>query len=127
MSKETECKELKKNRAYLLNIGNVEISALKLEGYKATQLGGTLSPVNVSLGGAQVEGDDWLIIVKDEKNIVMPYNVWVSQIAEELNKATGSNVNTISVVSSDVKVSVADTIKLVDKVTVTKVKGKQEE
>lgn len=31
----TEYVELAKNRAYLLKMGDVEISALKLEGYKA--------------------------------------------------------------------------------------------
>jgi hypothetical protein len=99
MADVTMCEELAKNRAYLLRMGGVEISAMKLEGYKATQLGGTISPINVSAGGSKVEGDDWLIIVKDKNNIVMPYEVWVKQVAGEINKASGSNVNTISVLT----------------------------
>jgi hypothetical protein len=66
MSDETECKELAKNRAYQLKIGNVEFSALKLEGFKATQMGGTVTPVSVGVQGAKAEGDDWLIIVKNK-------------------------------------------------------------
>lgn len=124
MYKETKCKELMKNRAYLLNIGDVEISALKLEGYKATQLGGTVSPINVGLGGSQIEGDDWLLIVKDQNNIVMPYKVWVNQIAQELTKATGSNISTISVVSSDIKVATSEPIGIVDHLKVVKVEPK---
>lgn len=46
MSNKTECKELVKNRAYILNIDGLEISALKLEGFKASQLDGELSPTS---------------------------------------------------------------------------------
>lgn len=99
-SKETEFKELSKNRAYLLRMGDVEVSAIKLEGYKAIQLGGTLSPISVRAGGSKAEGDDWLLVVKNKNQITMPYEVWVNQMAQEIGKATGSNVNTISVASS---------------------------
>jgi len=100
MAEDTECRELSKNRAYLLRMGGVEISAMKLEGYKAIQLAGTLSPISVGAEGSKVEGDDWLIVVKDKNNIVMPYDVWVRQVAGEIKKASGSNVNTISVLTS---------------------------
>jgi len=71
-----------------------------LEGYKAIQLGGTVSPVNIALGGSKKEGDDWLLIVKDRNKIAMPYEVWTKQMAQEINKISGSNVSTISVVSN---------------------------
>ena len=100
MPKETEFKELSKNRAYLLRMGGVEVSAIKLEGYKAVQLGGTLSPINISVGGGKAEGDDWLLIVKDKNQITMPYEVWAKQTAQEISRETGSNVKTISVTSS---------------------------
>jgi hypothetical protein len=100
MPKETEFKELSKNRAYLLRMGGVEVSAIKLEGYKAIQLGGTLSPISVSAGGGKAEGDDWLLVVKNKNQITMPYEVWVKQMAQEIGRATGSKVNTISVASS---------------------------
>ena len=100
MPEETEFKELSKNRAYLLRMGGVEVSAIKLEGYKAIQLGGTLSPISMGAGGSKAEGDDWLLVVKNKKQITMPYEVWIKQMAQEIGKATGSNVNTISVASS---------------------------
>ena len=102
MPDDTECKELAKNRAYQLKVGSVEISALKLEGFKASQLGGTISPVSMSAQGSKAEGDDWLVVVKDKNNIVMPYDVWTKQVAKEIHNASGSNVQTLSmVVSSD--------------------------
>jgi hypothetical protein len=111
MSEETEYVQLSKNRAYLLRMGGVEISAMKLEGYKAIQLGGTVSPINVSASGSKVEGDDWLLVVKDKNNIVMPYEVWVKQVAGEINRLSGSNVNTISVLTSgETIVSVAKVV-----------------
>ena len=100
MSDVSGCIELAKNRAYLLKMGDVEISALKLEGYKASQLGGTISPISVSAGGSRVEGDDWLLVVKDKDNVVMPYPLWVKKVANEINRITGSNINTISVLTS---------------------------
>lgn len=100
MPEETEFQELKKNRAYLLKIGGTEISAMKLEGYKATQLGGTVSPYSVGVGGSKVEGDDWLIVVKDRNDIAMPYEVWANQVTQAISKLSGSNVSTVSVVTS---------------------------
>jgi hypothetical protein len=97
MSDKIECKELAKNRAYLLRIGGVEFSALKLEGFKVTQLAGTVSPTNLGLSGSKVEGDDWLILVKDADNIVMPYGVWVRKVAKAIESASGSSVKTIGV------------------------------
>ena len=126
MSKETECKELQKNRAYVLTVGDVEISALKLEGFKAIQLGGTVSPINVGVGGSKVEGDDWLVIVKNKDNIAMPYQVWAQQVANELSKATGSTISSVSVVSGDIKVETSEPVGLVDKLKVTLVKGEVE-
>lgn len=106
MSDVTECIELAKNRAYLLKMGDVQISALKLEGYKASQLGGTLSPTNISAQKANVEGDDWLLVVKDKNDIVMPYSIWVNKLANEISVVTGSPINSISVLtSSEVKVN----------------------
>jgi len=98
MSEETEFKELSKNRAYLLKIGGTEICAIKLEGYKAIQLGGTISPVSVGAAGSKVEGDDWLVIAKDSNAIVMPYEVWVKKVVSEIARVSGSSVSTISVV-----------------------------
>jgi hypothetical protein len=100
MSGKTEFKELSKNRTYLFKTGGVEITAMKLEGYKAIQLGGTISPVNVGVGGSKEEGDDWLLIVKDRNDIVMPYEVWAKQVAQEITRISGSNVSTVSIVSS---------------------------
>lgn len=100
MTDETEFKELSKNRAYLVYIGGVEILALKLEGFKATQLGGTLSPMQVGVGGMQVQAGDWLLIVKDKNQITMPYDVWGRQVAQEISKATGSSIATVSVASN---------------------------
>ena len=100
MSEKTEFKELSKNRTYLLKTGEVEITAMKLEGYKAIQLGGTISPVSIGAGGSKEEGDDWLLIVKDRNDIVMPYEVWAKQMAQEITRISGSNVSTVSVVSS---------------------------
>jgi hypothetical protein len=100
MSEKTEVKEISKNRAYLLYIGGVEILAMKLEGFKAIQLGAALSPMEVDVGGTKMEASDWLTIVKDKNQITMPYEVWVKQMAQEISKATGSSVNTISVASS---------------------------
>lgn len=100
MPDETKFRELSKNRAYLLYIGGVEILAIKLEGFKAIQLGAALSPMEVDVGGTKTEASDWLTIVKDKNQITMPYEVWVKQMAQEISKATGSSVNTISVASS---------------------------
>jgi hypothetical protein len=100
MSEKTEFKELSKNRTYLLKTGEVEITAMKLEGYKAIQLEGTISPVSIGAGGSKEEGDDWLLIVKDKNDIVMPYEVWAKQMAQEITRISGSNVSTVSVVSS---------------------------
>jgi hypothetical protein len=100
MSSETKVKELSKNRAYLVNFGGVEILVLKLEGFRATQLGALLSPIGVNIEGKQAEANDWLALVKDKNQITMPYEVWVSQIARELSRATGSSVNTISVANN---------------------------
>ena len=102
---ETKVKELAKNRAYLVYFGEVEILALKLEGFKATQIGGTLSPVAVAVEGKQLEASDWLTVVKDKNQITMPYDVWARQVALEISKATGSSVNTISVTSGSVTAS----------------------
>ena len=105
MTDVTVCEELAKNRAYLLKMGNIEISALKLEGYKASQLGGTISPLNMGVEKSNVEGDDWLLIVKDENKKVLPYGVWVAQVAKEVSKVSGSNIGTVSVLTSgDTKV-----------------------
>jgi hypothetical protein len=100
MSEKTEFKELSKNRAYLIKTAGVEISATKLEGYKAVQLGGTVSPVSVGIGGSKQEGDDWLLIVKDRNNIVMPFDVWTKRMAQDISEVTGSSINSITVVSS---------------------------
>jgi len=100
MTDETEFKELSKNRAYLLRIGGIEVAAMKLEGYKAIQLGGTLSPYGVGGGGGKAEGDDWLLVVKDENKITMPYEAWVKQAVQEIGKATGSNIGTVSLASN---------------------------
>ena len=100
LSEKTEFKELAKNRAYLLKTGEVEITAIKLEGYKAIQLAGTLSPVSIGAGGSKEEGDDWLLVVKGENQIVMPYEIWTKRMAQEITNISGSAVSTISVVSS---------------------------
>lgn len=100
MSEESKFIELSKNRAYQLKMGNTVISAMKLEGYKAVQLGGTLTPLSIGAGGSKTEGDDWLVIVKDRNDIVMPYEVWTKRVAQEITNISGSNVRTISVVSS---------------------------
>ena len=124
MSDITKCEELYKNRAYLLMMGDVQISAMKLEGYKASQLGGTVSPIGLSVGGNKVEGNDWLVVVKDKNDIVMPYDVWVNKLAKEISAVTGSNVNTISVLTSgDVKV--ADSGTMTELVTVIKTEPKK--
>jgi hypothetical protein len=104
-TEKTECKELSKGRAYMLKIGGVEISALKLEGYKASQLGGTVSPLGVGASGSKAESDDWLLVVKDKEGITMPYDVWAAKVASVISKASGSNVGTISVVSGEVVTS----------------------
>lgn len=102
MSDKTECKELAKNRAYQLKIGDVEFSALKLEGFKAIQMAGTMTPVSIGAQGAKTEGDDWLIVVKNKDNKVMPYGVWAKLVAEQIHNVSGSNVQHLSVaVSSD--------------------------
>lgn len=100
MSKESEVKELSRNRAYRLKTGDTEFTAIKLEGFKATQLGGTVSPISVGVGGSKVEGDDWLIVVKDKNNIVIPYVTWVRDASSKIQTASGSNVSTVSVVST---------------------------
>lgn len=99
MSNETEFNEIKKGRVYQLKVGGIEISAMKLEGYKATQLGGTVSPLSVGASGSKVETDDWLIIAKDKDNVAMPYEVWVQKAAQAISEVSGSNIGTVSVVS----------------------------
>ena len=99
MSDNIKCKELAKNRAYLLMMGDVQISALKLEGYKASQLGGTISPYRVGAEKTNIEGADWLLIVKDKNDMVMPYSVGANRLANEISMATGSSVNTVSVLT----------------------------
>jgi hypothetical protein len=120
---ETKFKELSKDRAYLVYIGGVEILALKLEGFKTTQIGGTLSPMGVGVEGKKAEASDWLTIVKDKDQITMPYEVWVGKLAQEISKATGSSVNTISVVSS-VPSSGSFGVSMKAKVTVEEVEKK---
>lgn len=100
MSDKTKVTELSKNRAYLVNFGGVEILALKLEGFKATQLGAIVSPMGVNVDGKKAEANDWLALVKDKNQITMPYDVWANQLAHEISKATGSSVNTISVANN---------------------------
>jgi hypothetical protein len=105
MSDETKIVELEKNRAYLVKFGKVEILALKLEGFKATQLGGTLNPLQVNVGGTKAEVNDWLITVKSKDQITMPYEVWAYQVAQEISRVTGSSVNTITITSNATIVS----------------------
>ncbi len=100
MTNDTTMKELAKGRAYLVKMGGVEILALKLEGFKATQLEAALSPMAVDIGGKQAESNDWLMIVKTKDQIAMPYDVWARQVALGISKATGSSISTISVATS---------------------------
>jgi hypothetical protein len=97
---ETKVVPLLKDRGFLIYMGGVEILALKLEGFKTIQIGGVLSPIGVGIEGQKAETSDWLALVKDKNQITMPYDVWAKQVAQEISKATGSSVNTISVVSS---------------------------
>jgi hypothetical protein len=99
MPEETSVKELCKGKAYIISIGGFEIVALKLEGFKALQIGGAISPINVSAEGSKVEGDDWLVIVKDPQKIVQPYETWVKQVSTQITNASGSLVSTISVLN----------------------------
>jgi hypothetical protein len=124
MSDIIKYKELAKNRAYLLTMGDVQISALKLEGYKASQLGGTISPTSIGAQKTNIEGDDWLLVVKDKNDIVMPYSVWVNKLANEISVVTGSPINTISVLTSnEVKVNDycvgTDTVKITAELKLT--------
>jgi hypothetical protein len=127
MSDNIKYKELAKNRAYLLMMGDVQISALKLEGYKASQLGGTISPTSIGAQKTNIEGDDWLLVVKDKNDIVMPYSVWVNKLANEISLVTGSSINTISVLTSnEVKVNEGVGIAIEAKVSVEKIDNKKE-
>ncbi len=100
MSRETSVEELSKKRAYKLSIGGYEIVAMKLEGYKALQVAGTLSPIAVGVKGAKVEGDDWLVIVKDPKGIVQPIETWAKQVSVQIKEVSGgAMVNTVSVLN----------------------------
>ena len=105
MSQKTEFEVLAKDKAYILTVGGVEIIAMKLEGFKAIQMAGTIGLTNVGLSGGQTVINDWLTIVKDKDNLTMPYDVWVKKVAEEIGKATGSSVSGVSVASGDIKVS----------------------
>lgn len=111
MSRDSEVRELSRNRAYRLKTGDTEFTAIKLEGFKAIQLGGTVSPISVSAEGKKVEGDDWLIVVKDKNNIVVPYETWVREATTKIGNVSGSHVSTVSVVSGNVE-TLYDTMKV---------------
>ena len=100
MPKESSVKVLSKNRAYKLSIGGNEIVALKLEGYKASQLGGVLTTIGVGMEGNKAEMDDWLVVVKDERGIVQPMDVWAEKVSREIANVSGSTVGTVSVTIS---------------------------
>lgn len=125
MSDVIKYEELAKNRAYLLTMGNVQISALKLEGIKASQLGGTISPTSFGIQKGNVEGNDWLVFVKDKNDIVMPYGVWVNKLANEISVVTGSPINSISVLTSN-EVNCGVGIGIAAKVSVEKIDNKKE-
>jgi|SRR5208282_4079205 len=120
-----KCEELAKNRAYLLTIGDVQISALKLEGIKTSQLGGTISPTSFGLQKGNIEGNDWLVFVTDKNKITMPYDVWVNKLANEISIVTGSPINTISVLTSN-EVKLNDYCVGKDAVTAEKIDNKKE-
>ena len=102
MSGDTQFRELSKERAYWFRLGGIEFMAVKLEGFKASQVGGTLNPIDVrvSFERSRAESDDWIVVVKDKSGIVSPLNVWAVQAAKAITNASGSNVGTVSVVSS---------------------------
>ncbi len=116
---------------------------MKLEGIKASQLGGTISPTNFGLQKSNVEGNDWLVFVKDKNDIVMPYDVWVNKLANEISVVTGSPINSISVLTSNevvlsdygvgtdtvataAKIEVNDSGKGTDSVSIEKIDNKKE-
>jgi len=105
LSQETELEELAKNRAYVLTVGGVKIVAMKFEDFKALQPAGRVGLTNIGLSGSQTERNDWLVVVTDMNNLTMPSEVWVKKVAAEISTVTGSNINGISVVSGDVKVT----------------------
>jgi len=97
-AEDIQIKELSKGRAYQLSIAKVEVVALKLEGFKARQVGAVLSPLEVKAEARYKgeEGNDWLIVVKDRDNIVMPYSTWEDRLRGAIQHASGAQVGTIS-------------------------------
>ena len=50
--------------------------------------------------GNKAEMDDWLVIVKDERGIVQPMDVWAEKVSREIANVSGSTVGTVSVTIS---------------------------
>ncbi|TSA57369.1 hypothetical protein D4R42_01720 [bacterium] len=102
MSEETKFEQLAKGKAYKLFIGGYEIVCIKLEGFKAWQLAGTVSPIVIEAKAGKIEGDDWLVIVKDPQGIVQPIQNWAKQISTEIANVSGSPIGTVSVLSTPI-------------------------
>lgn len=103
MSEQISVEELRKNKAYRLLIADREIVAMKLADYGALKFRKFLRPMTVGSEAGDVEGDDWLLIVKDSKDLPQPLDVWVRKVSDIITEASGAAVGTLGVVvSSDI-------------------------
>ena len=100
MPEEEIClKELGKGRGLHLKVGDTDFVALKLEGMKATNIGGKVTAVGVGAEGERVERNDWLIIVKDSEGIYSE-DVWKMKAARAIANASGTYVNDVTLAQS---------------------------
>jgi endo-1,4-beta-mannosidase len=103
MSEETSFRWLEKKKVGQLKIGNAEIVFIKLEGVKASEIGGTVAvqpATGVGVGMERKTGEisDYLILVNSSGE-TMPYNVWEGIKEQAVNKITNisGNVGNVSV------------------------------
>lgn len=98
MSEETYVEELYPKRAYKRSIGSAEIVAMKLEGYKASEVGGAIFSTGAEVKAGKAETNDWLVVVKDPRGIVQPMEGWVKNVSNAITDASGNEVQNVSVV-----------------------------
>lgn len=95
---ETSYKELAKNRAITFTMGGNELIALNLPGMQALGLSGIMNTVPVGIGvkGEKAEENNWLVLMKDTKGIVKPFDVWAKEVGTAIYDVSGNAVSNVS-------------------------------
>lgn len=88
--------ELGRGKAYRIKMGDTNIVALKLEGFRAQNIGGAVSTMGIGVEGERVESNDWLILVKDSEGVYTD-DVWKKKVANGIANVSGTYVDNITI------------------------------